>query len=336
MEQLVKKRAVIKSQVTRFGSFVDEVQLGNKNIAELKTRLKRLEKLWDEFDNIQTEIEENEKVTNQCCQPGWQRCDEQSQSTERETFENKYFEVISHAEEITELNKSVNKTTIVDTYSQFWANLPSLNLPQFKGSYEEWLRFFELYKSLVHDNARLNKIQKFYYLQSCLKDDALRIINSLEISEANYDVAIELLRERYANKKVLIRNHVKNIFELQPLTRESHVNLRKLIDNFLKDFRSLQTLGEPVQHWDTLLIHIVSIKLDKQTQREWETHSKNITTPKLDKFVKVLKEKCQLLESLDGKLANKFNERTNEKVSMHITSNNEKNSLFVLHFLQKQ
>ncbi|XP_071052614.1 uncharacterized protein [Onthophagus taurus] len=191
-------------------------------------------------------------------------------------------------------------------------------------SYEKWLRFFELYKSLVHDNARLNKIQKFYYLQSCLKDDALRIINSLEISEANYDVAIELLRERYENKKVLIRNHVKNIFELQSLTRESHVNLRKLIDNFLKDFRSLQTLGEPVQHWDTLLIHIVSIKLDKQTQREWETHSKNITTPKLDQFLKVLKEKCQLLESLDGKLANKFNERTNEKVSMHITSNNEK------------
>ncbi|XP_071056161.1 uncharacterized protein [Onthophagus taurus] len=216
MEQLVKKRAVIKSQVTRFGSFVDEVQLGNKNIAELKTRLKRLEKLWDEFDNIQTEIEENEKG------------DEQSQSTERETFENKYFEVISRAEEITELNKSVNKTTIVDTYSQFSANLPSLNLPQFKGSYEEWLRFFELYKSLVHDNARLNKIQKFYYLQSCLKDDALRIINSLEISEANYDVAIELLRERYENKKVLIRNHVKNIFELQPLTRESHVNLENL------------------------------------------------------------------------------------------------------------
>ncbi|XP_071050692.1 uncharacterized protein [Onthophagus taurus] len=294
MEQLVKKRAVIESQVTRFGSFVDEVQLGNKNIAELKTRLKRLEKLWDEFDNIQTEIEENEKG------------DEQSQSTERETFENKYFEVISRAEGITELNKSVNKTTILDTYSQFSANVPSWNLPQFKGSYEEWLRFFELYKSLVHDNARLNKIQKFYYLQSCLKDDALRIINSLEISEANYDVAIELLRERYENKKVIKkRNHVKNIFELQPLTRESHVNLRKLIDNFLKDFRSLQTL-------------------DKQTQREWETHSKNIITPKLDQFLKVLKEKCQLLESLDGKLANKFNERTNEKVSMYITSNNEK------------
>jgi hypothetical protein len=60
------------------------------------------------------------------------------------------------------------------------------------------------------------------------------------------------------------------IFELSPIVKESHVALRSLLDNFQKHFRALENLGEPVQHWDSLLLHLLSNKLDTRTKREWE------------------------------------------------------------------
>lgn len=50
--------------------------------------------------------------------------------------------------------------------------------------------------------------------------------------------------ERYENKKWIIHNHIKPIFDLPALETESYSGLRNLFDNTLKNLGALNSLGE--------------------------------------------------------------------------------------------
>ena len=52
--------------------------------------------------------------------------------------------------------------------SQIKAKLPKLVLPKFRGDATTWMGFWDSYKSAVHDNVSLSKIDKFNYLRSLL------------------------------------------------------------------------------------------------------------------------------------------------------------------------
>ena len=63
----------------------------------------------------------------------------------------------------TSLNSAVQSVTISEkkadpnefnNHRVFKAKLPSINLPSFEGSYDSWLGFHDLFKSLVHEIGR--------------------------------------------------------------------------------------------------------------------------------------------------------------------------------------
>lgn len=53
-------------------------------------------------------------------------------------------------------------------------------------------------------------------------------------------------------------------------TRESAKSLIYIIDIVKKNLRSLKVLNLPTEHWDALIIHMVSSTLDPISSREWE------------------------------------------------------------------
>lgn len=71
------------------------------------------------------------------------------------------------------------------------------------------MSFFDTFNTLIHGNSQLSNVQKFYYLQSCLKGEAAQLIQSIEIFNVNYNIAWNLLKERYENKKLIV--HQNNI-----------------------------------------------------------------------------------------------------------------------------
>lgn len=83
---------------------------------------------------------------------------------------------------------------------------------------------------LVHRNEDIKDVQQFLYLKAALKGDALWVIHSFETTAKNYAIAWECLNERYNNKRILVQNHTKAIFDLAPLEDESAVRLRQFID----------------------------------------------------------------------------------------------------------
>ena len=99
--------------------------------------------------------------------------------------------------------------------------LPLLNTPTFSGSYDTWLGFHDLFKSLVDNNNTISEIEKLYYLKGCLKDEAAEILDSIELSAENYSVAWSLLKDRYDNRRIIREGHVKSILKLPCIVKHS-------------------------------------------------------------------------------------------------------------------
>ena len=79
-----------------------------------------------------------------------------------------------------------------------------LEIKKFHGDLLNWRGFFDQYKSAIHDKTDVTDIDKFNYLRFLICDEANETIAGLTLSAANYFQAIELLKERYRNKQLLI------------------------------------------------------------------------------------------------------------------------------------
>ncbi|XP_071578247.1 uncharacterized protein [Temnothorax nylanderi] len=176
--------------------------------------------------------------------------------------------------------------------------LPKIDLPSFSGAYEDWNPFYNTFNSLIHSNTSLNDIQKFHYLKSSLKGEAAEMIASHEISEVHYNDAWTRLKERYDNERLAVQNHIKAIFELPTLRKENSVTLRSILDGTLKHTRALAALRRPTNHWDDLLIHIITSKLDFITIKEWETTVGARELPTFNQLIDFLTQRCQMLEAV--------------------------------------
>ena len=123
--------------------------------------------------------------------------------------------------------------------------LPKLQLPNFTGSYTEWTSFMDLFRASVDSNMQLAKSEKLNYLQACLKGDAAKLESSLMITDANYEIAMTLLRDRYENKRCIMQAHLKVICSQPSMKCESGLGLRKILETTNEHMRASEELGEP-------------------------------------------------------------------------------------------
>ncbi|XP_049873589.1 uncharacterized protein LOC126373008 isoform X2 [Pectinophora gossypiella] len=304
MKELVCSRGAKKGQLTKFNNFITTLgQIPIENITslqhkELIFRLSKIENVIHEFNEIQTRIEflsEDIKHT-----------------IERDIFEDLYYSSIPIAQELIESYLKANPVDKSDGNSDHShisvktgcnqlnnIKLPTISLPKFDGNYLKWLEFRDTFDALINSNETILDINKFHYLRLSLEGSATVVIKSIEFTSKNYKVAWNLLCSRYDNKKVLINNHLKALFSVEPLTRESHKAIQFLIDHTLKNLRSLESLGQPTDKWDVLIIYIMASKLDPNTLSKWEEHkSASLDGESLDEFIAFLRKRADVLETI--------------------------------------
>lgn len=194
-------------------------------------------------------------------------------------------------------------TTVTQTKSVPDVKLPRIELPKFNGTYESWTSFFDIFKSLVHNNKSLSGSQKLHYLKSSVEGEAAQLIRSYSITEANYSEAWAALATRYQNKRLIVNSHLKNILELPKLKLESASALRKLMDTFSECIRALNALDRPTDHWDDLLVFIFVGYMDGETRRLWEL-SLGDQMPLFVELRKFVETRCRSLEAAGPSLSN--------------------------------
>ncbi|EZA46352.1 hypothetical protein X777_00247 [Ooceraea biroi] len=237
---LVKRRGIIKGQLTRVYNYVTQLPVEVLDFSECQARGQKIKELWGEFDVVQSELEDLDGS--------------EAQLQERHAFEASYYRTLAEiTKRITPKSTRTMEAQLLRAEpnhargmsSQDKVKLPTLDLSKFDGTYSQWLLFRDTFQALVDKNTVLENIQKFYYLKSCLHGNAAQILQSLEMSADNYATAWDLLKSRYENKRLLIYHHIQVLFEVNSLMKESASQLRKLIDDTQKHLRALRTLGEP-------------------------------------------------------------------------------------------
>lgn len=325
--RLVSKRGTLKGRLTKFIKFINDPN-NITNIAEIQSRLRVFESAYTNFLEIHDELVILDGNNSD------------RHNDELNSFDDSYFRIVGIATTLIEDSKvtpsAAISTPVVNTIANLapphFLQLPAMPLPQFSGSYEDWSNFNDTFKSLINNYPSMPTIQKFHLLKSCLKQEAAHVIDSLEVNDNNYLLAWNLLTDRFENKRFIIKTHIQYIFDLPNVTKDSHKSLRLFTDLFLKHFRALNSLNEPVNSWSTLLIHLLTTKLDVPSKREWEIKTANEVSPSIEKFIEFLTNRCHLLESIDTKPASlpqsstqkPYNSFTNKPVYQNTNYSNNK------------
>lgn len=297
-KQLNNKLKSMKGRLTRFETYLASIQelkledVNSVQIKELSFRLSKVQAMFSEFDELEDKLESFHSDVDELAE-----------------MEDRFFLGISQAQEIIEscsksqphVKDSSNHSyrSACNSCDQSAIKLPTIKLPTFDGNYLKWLEFRDTFESLINQNESISDINKFHYLRSSLEGSATVVIKSIEFTSNNYSIAWKLLCERYDNKKILINNHLKALFNMDPLVRESHKAIRYLIDHFLKNLRALENLGQPIEKWDVLINFIISSKLDSVTSRKWEEFKSTLTDlPSLSDLTKFLRNRADILETM--------------------------------------
>lgn len=293
------QRASIKGRVTKFKNYLKELEscddISQLEANKLALKLSKFEALFIEFDELQGRIEilnaneqDGELNIRDLIEQDFYHCIATAQNIERTTSPLQTSQPPSEAQ--------ANSTISCQHEDTLSFKLPVIKIPNFDGTYFKWLEFKETFTSLVHENPKIKAIHKFYYLNSYLEGEAARVVCGLEVSEHTYADAWHLLCERFDNKRQLINNHLKSLFNIESV-RETDKSLRFIIDHVTKNLRALSTLGLPTDKWDILVIYIISAKLDQATLFKWEEHRNGLPEiPTLDNFFNFLKNRADVFE----------------------------------------
>ena len=148
---------------------------------------------------------------------------------------------------------------------------PRIELPKFSGKYSEWTAFAELFVAAVHDKSSLSDCQKMQYLETSLRDEPLKTISSLPLTNVNYKTAWDMLVMRYDNKRAIVRSHIHAIGTAEKLKPDCDAkSIRRLITTVQENYMALESHSIDIEAWDSILIYLVAEKLDDKTRRDWE------------------------------------------------------------------
>lgn len=278
--------------------FVDNFE-EEVSVTEVEVRLQKLDELWERFDDILVEIKSHEEF-NESSDDIFEK--------ERKDFSDGYYRTKSFLLDKVKgrpgVSMSDHSVHTVDSSGQGTVEhvrLPQIKLQSFNGNIDEWLSFRDLFTSLIHWKVDLPDVEKFHYLKGCLQGEPRNLIDSLQITKANYQIAWDTLLNRYNNSKQLKKRQIQSLFKLPCLSKESAADLHVLLEGFERIVQTLDQLVQPEEYKDLLLMNLLTTRLDPGTRRGWEEFSSTQDKDTFEGLSKFLHRRVQVLESLPPK-----------------------------------
>ena len=153
---------------------------------------------------------------------------------------------------------STTNSSVSSNPNDSHAKLPKLNLDKFNGELLSWQSFWDQYSVATHTNSSLSDIEKLNYLRSYLTEATGECIKVLPLTSANYQKVVEILKERYGNKQILISSYMDVLVKLPKADNKKHRDkLRKIYNSLETSVRNLADLGVVITSYGTLLISII-------------------------------------------------------------------------------
>lgn len=259
-ERLAKRKGIfaLRDNIEKFVSKFD----GELDMCQVSVRLDSLDQLKNEFLEVQNSIDKLDDPGNL-----------DANIAQRVDFEQRYCDAKGFllSKRPVDMNQTLDTSTFAHGHSSsFHLRLPKIDLPHFDGDYSNWLSFRDTFKSMIHCNSEIPTVAKLQYLLQSLGPKARKPYESIEIKADNYFSTWSALLTRYDNKRFLKRQLFKGLYDLPGVNQECASKIHNLVDDFQRFVKALEKMDEPVEHWDTPLINLLSYKLDQSTLRTWE------------------------------------------------------------------
>ena len=128
---------------------------------------------------------------------------------ESENFRRKIHEALVKLQSCQVVHDKQENPQSQETHQQTKSNankskLPKLMLNKFNGNPRRWQEWWDSFCVTVHDNSAISSVEKFTYLGSLVEGSAAMAISGLQLTSANYDAALEVLKERFARKQIIV------------------------------------------------------------------------------------------------------------------------------------
>lgn len=103
------------------------------------------------------------------------------------------------------------------------------------------------------------------FLKSLVSSDAAKVIAKMEIIGDNFELAWELLTNRFNNKRAICNIHLETLMNQQNLTSESAFHLKRFHDVSRECAGLLRKVSA-----EQIIVFILTKKLDKDTHKLYE------------------------------------------------------------------
>ncbi|GAB0096412.1 Aspartic peptidase domain superfamily [Sergentomyia squamirostris] len=171
--------------------------------------------------------------------------------------------------------------------------LPTLQVPQFSGEPSAWPNFKDMFRAIVHNNTRITNVERLQYLVTSVTGSAKKLIENLPLTDANYEVAWNILEAQYDNKFSIIHGQIEKCCKLSGFATATVSNFTNLYTSAVSITNSLTGLG--VITPDLWIIYILSAKLDNESKTQWSKEVGN-KVPTLQDFFKFMGARLRSLE----------------------------------------
>ncbi|KAG8239206.1 hypothetical protein J437_LFUL017309 [Ladona fulva] len=143
--------------------------------------------------------------------------------------------------------------------------LPKFGLPHFSGDLNGWIYFSNLFDKTINENESLSEIERFQYLLSSLRGEALNIVSY----------------------------HISNVIDL-PNVNGSLKGIRNFLDIFRENTQALIPVGHDITSESFILLTLLLRKLNSETRKQTKITSKR---PSKVALLSVEKAACEYCSS---------------------------------------
>jgi Protein of unknown function (DUF1759) len=149
--------------------------------------------------------------------------------------------------------------------------IPEVNFSAFGGEIKDYKVFKSSFMSIVK-RSRMTPIEKFHLLRSKLNGEALAEINTLNISDENYEAAWELLDSRYENVRIIVETSLQQLQHHPPTKTKDADSLIKLIQCYKGTIFNISSAEVDPDFKNLLFSSLILQKLDIYTRTRFEDY----------------------------------------------------------------
>ncbi|XP_033239159.1 uncharacterized protein [Drosophila pseudoobscura] len=203
-----------------------------------------------------------------------------------------------YAQCLAELNDQLEPPTVphtpqlaVQVPTSGGCRLPPCDTEVFSGDYQQWPTFRDLFTAIYIENPRLAPVEKLFHLNKKTSGEAHDIVAQAPLTNEGFASAWSALRERFQNKRLILKAQLKILFSLPQIRTESAAALKELqraVHKCLTTLNNSEVSTDSI-FADGVLVYLISAKLPKTTLELWEqsvTNKSEIPTwHAMDKFL---------------------------------------------------